>query len=321
MSKPYFSIIIPLYNAQEYIIECLESCIKQSFTNIEILVVDDCGMDNSINIVQRYAKEDLRISIIHHKVNLGVFCARNTGVSHAQGSYVLFLDSDDFLDLRCCEMVYNELTQNTVDIFHFIIGNYPIDSTRLISGSQKLLKNNEILKDMFLRNSDLYSLCGKAIRVDLLKKSIVKLNFVSERVICSEDLLLLFVIANLAQSSKGIESDLVLYFYRKNEKSATRIMTDEMIHSRVNANNRVISYLNKIDSIGFSENKYYFLAKREVVNILRYYNAFQSRLLIEKNGILPNYIYNIIWSLFYKFRFKNLIRLVLYCVSLGVVKK
>lgn len=318
--KPFFSIIVPLYNAEQYIEECLQSCVKQSFANIEILVVDDCGKDNSVNIVQRYVKEDSRILLIHHQVNLGVFCARNTGVDYAQGKYVLFLDSDDFLDIHCCEMLYKELSQMEVDIFHFISGNYPRDETQLIAGSRDLLHNNEVLKNIFLRKSELYSLWGKAIKLDLLKESIETLKFIDMKIICSEDLLLLFVLASLAQSSKGVNNNSIYYFYRNTENSVTRNYSHEMIKKRIYANNQVISYLNVLDNTNLVNNKYYFLAKKDVINLLKYYNAFQSRMLVGNVGIFSNYLYSIILSLFYKFRFKNLIRLFIYILSLGKIK-
>ncbi|PCM57491.1 hypothetical protein CP502_03095, partial [Campylobacter sp. BCW_8712] len=78
MSK--ISIILPVFNVEKYITKALESCINQTFKNIEIIVVDDCGNDNSINIVKEYSKKDKRIKIVHNEKNLGLLRARYEGV-------------------------------------------------------------------------------------------------------------------------------------------------------------------------------------------------------------------------------------------------
>ena len=100
---PLISIIIPTYNAESYIARCLESCINQTLHNIEILVIDDCGSDDSIKIAQRYANNDNRIRIIHNEKNLGTFQTRIQGIKHAKGAYIAFLDADDYLHNHTCE--------------------------------------------------------------------------------------------------------------------------------------------------------------------------------------------------------------------------
>ncbi|WP_394977438.1 glycosyltransferase family 2 protein [uncultured Helicobacter sp.] len=103
--NPTFSIIIPTYNVERYITRCLESCIHQTFGDIEILIIDDCGNDKSIEIAKTYADENSRISIIHNPHNLGLFQARLVGEKNANGSYVLCLDADDYLVPNTCEIL------------------------------------------------------------------------------------------------------------------------------------------------------------------------------------------------------------------------
>ncbi|EAL6184099.1 glycosyltransferase family 2 protein, partial [Campylobacter coli] len=100
---PKISIILPTFNVEKYIAKALESCINQSFKDIEIIVVDDCGSDKSIDIAKEYAKKDKRIKIVHNEKNLGTFAARNNGVKHSNSEYLMFLDPDDFLELEACE--------------------------------------------------------------------------------------------------------------------------------------------------------------------------------------------------------------------------
>ncbi|MBQ4589587.1 MAG: glycosyltransferase family 2 protein [Bacteroidaceae bacterium] len=99
------SCIIPIYNVAPYIIQCLESVYNQTYRNIEVILVDDCGNDNSLEIINQYlTSEKLAITtIIHHNQNKGLSAARNTGINHAKGEWVYFLDSDDYLSLNCFE--------------------------------------------------------------------------------------------------------------------------------------------------------------------------------------------------------------------------
>ncbi|HHD0794862.1 TPA: glycosyltransferase family 2 protein [Campylobacter jejuni] len=88
---PKISIILPTFNVEKYIAKALESCINQSFKDIEIIVVDDCGSDKSIDIAKEYAKKDKRIKIIHNEENLGLLRARYEGVKAAGGGvYYVF---------------------------------------------------------------------------------------------------------------------------------------------------------------------------------------------------------------------------------------
>lgn len=105
--RPLVSVIIPVYNVEEYLQECLDSVLTQSYSNIEIICVDDCGTDGSMHIVEDFSRKDRRIKIIHHEHNKGLGPARNTGMEEASGEYILFLDSDD--------MLYPDSLQQLVD--------------------------------------------------------------------------------------------------------------------------------------------------------------------------------------------------------------
>lgn len=91
------SIIVPFFNVEPCIGYCLESLLNQTYTNIEILCIDDCSQDDSINIVDSYSKQDSRIKVIRHKNNKGLGGARNTGINNATGDFVCFVDSDDYV--------------------------------------------------------------------------------------------------------------------------------------------------------------------------------------------------------------------------------
>ena len=106
-----FSIILPVYNVEEYIEDCIKSILNQSYTNFEILCVDDCGNDNSMNIIEKYAQTDNRIKIIKHDQNKGLGAARNTALNEAQGEYIVCVDSDDWIKEDCLQKIYNKFQE------------------------------------------------------------------------------------------------------------------------------------------------------------------------------------------------------------------
>lgn len=112
------SVIIPIYNVEAYIEECLLSAMHQTLQEIEIICVNDGTKDDSMEIVERYAKEDDRIHVIH-KENGGLSSARNVGIQNANGEYVYFLDSDDYIAENMLEVLYEEVVKNNLDNIYF----------------------------------------------------------------------------------------------------------------------------------------------------------------------------------------------------------
>ena len=107
------SIIVPVYNVELYLEKCIESIINQTYTNIEIILVDDGATDSSGNICDLYSKKDSRIKVIH-KRNGGLSDARNVGIEKAVGQYLMFVDSDDYIDKTMCEKLYNALKKQKI---------------------------------------------------------------------------------------------------------------------------------------------------------------------------------------------------------------
>lgn len=110
------SIIIPIYNVEEYLSECLDSVVNQTYKNLEIICVNDCSTDNSLKILKNYARQDLRIRIIEHEKNKGLGPARNTGIDNANGDYIFFLDSDDYVKNDVIEKLYDKITETKSDL-------------------------------------------------------------------------------------------------------------------------------------------------------------------------------------------------------------
>ena len=113
-----FSIIIPVYNSSNYITRCLESIQKQTFANFECIIIDDGSTDNSLSICNEYNKSDPRFIIIHQE-NKGVSAARNTGLNAATGDYIVFVDSDDFIELNLLQELKDNIQESKKAIVQY----------------------------------------------------------------------------------------------------------------------------------------------------------------------------------------------------------
>ena len=148
MSK--ISIIIPMYNAEKYIARCLESVINQSFNDIEIIIVNDGSTDKSLEICRKYAEVDERIVILN-KENNGVSVARNQGMNVATGEYIMFVDSDDWIDESMCQYLYKRISECNADIcFSNNIKEYGNKIDYIDFGGSKDVINLDEIKEVIL---------------------------------------------------------------------------------------------------------------------------------------------------------------------------
>lgn len=133
MNDILFSVIVTIYNAEDYLVECVESILKQTFTEIEILLVDDGSIDQSGKICDCLKKKDGRIKVIH-QANQGIIAARCSGILKAKGEYVIFIDADDWIDKNMCEEF-----KKSIDTYHsdIVLGGL----IKEYSGSSKTVKN------------------------------------------------------------------------------------------------------------------------------------------------------------------------------------
>ena len=115
MNEELISIIVPVYNVEAYIHQCIKSIIEQSYKNLEIILVDDGSKDKSGKICDDYARKDKRIKVIHKK-NGGLSDSRNAGITVATGKYIAFVDSDDWIEKNMYEKMYNECEKFGADI-------------------------------------------------------------------------------------------------------------------------------------------------------------------------------------------------------------
>lgn len=162
---PLISVIVPVYNVEKYLARCLDSIIRQSFNNLEIICVNDGSTDNSLQILKQYAKKDHRIRIID-KTNGGLSSARNAGLSIATGDFISFIDSDDWINDKCYEVCSNYFADN-VDIVSFSYVKVYSNGDRYYA-KQNLNGELTFSDGMFFQQA--WNVCWKIFRASFLKK-------------------------------------------------------------------------------------------------------------------------------------------------------
>lgn len=170
--KIKLSIIVPVYNVENYLPRCIESILGQSFKDFECILVDDGSTDRSGKICDEYAKKDSRLIVIH-KENGGVSSARNAALNCAKGEFITFVDSDDSIELETYNVVFDEMLKNCCNIgiygFKYITGD-KVDIP-FKSGKKELLSYKQSLNLFFLHPSPLRrNLCNKVIESSLINQ-------------------------------------------------------------------------------------------------------------------------------------------------------
>ena len=143
-NQALISVIIPVYNVEEYLRECIESVLNQTFRDFEIILVDDGSTDSSGDICDEYVEKDERVTVIHQK-NGGLSVARNTGLSEANGKYVYFLDSDDYISENALATLLNIAENDSSDIVFFDAVSFA--DTDDFTVNQNYIRKNKYLTD------------------------------------------------------------------------------------------------------------------------------------------------------------------------------
>ena len=209
------SVIIPIYNGEKYFADCIQSILDQSFTNIEIIVINDGSTDGSLSLIKRYAQNDSRIVVINQK-NKGVSAARNAGLSKARGDYIMFVDADDYIARKdALELLIDFAKENgNPDVVCF----RRVGDTRGRKAPSGYSKLNDSIIGRMIVDETINTLWDK-----LYKKSIIKENSIKFPVgiRMAEDLL--FNVQYFCEAKTIGFFDEELYYYREdNQESATK---------------------------------------------------------------------------------------------------
>lgn len=172
MNTPLISVVIPVYNIEEYLERCVNSVQKQTYTNLEILLVDDGSTDNSGNICDRLAATDDRIKVFH-KPNGGSSSARNLGISKAKGDYIGFVDSDDYISENMYDLLYSAIERNEATIAQ--VGRDEIDAEGNSlpnicepPDKEEFISAGDFLKELLMHRGDC-SFCTKLVKRQLFE--------------------------------------------------------------------------------------------------------------------------------------------------------
>ena len=265
MSIPKISVIVPVYNVEQYLDRCIESITNQTLRDIEIILVDDKSPDKSPQKCDDWAKRDKRIKVIHKSINAGLGFARNTGLENAIGEYVTFVDSDDWIDLNMYSDLYLQCKKYNADIIYS--GLKRIDDSEHISflphpqkhsiyqgcKVQTILLPNIIASEPHIKEDRLIQV---SVDTCLFQKSIIdrwNIRFRSEREIISEDLF--FHIDYLPHVHTAIVSPQHYYFYYYNEQSLSSVVrTDrfekyKVLHAELTKKSSSAQMQQRIDRI------------------------------------------------------------------------
>ena len=235
MSAPKVSIIIPVYNTEKYLKQCIDSIKAQTLSDIEIIIVDDGSAEKCAGLCDELAKDDQRIKVIH-KANGGAGLARNSGLEAASGEYIGFVDSDDFVKMTMYESLYTEAVAQNADVavsgVCFVGGNTFSKSGEYIEKhyfeETTVFEKDEIKKLLLgvigaLPYEAEDSRYGVSVCKNIFKRSLIleeNIRFLSERQIMSEDTLFMVDFIKCARKAVGIHG--AFYCYRRNDESFSK---------------------------------------------------------------------------------------------------
>ena len=225
--NPFFSIIVPVYNVETYLRATVESLQKQTFGDIEILLVDDGSTDKSKEICMELESGDERIRLISHGENKSLFQARKTGVENAKGRYIVFLDGDDAFDLNAMRLLHSEIEPHPADLTLFglevidVSGMFKEDDSwkRVYEPWPGELDGSGLVFDCFVDKKFCWSMCGKVFNTELMKKAYSHMG--GAYINMCEDLYQCFVILHFAQSYRGTSyKNLYKYYFGRGMSAA-----------------------------------------------------------------------------------------------------
>lgn len=243
------SVIIPIYNVGFYLQECVNSVIKQTYKNLEIILVDDGSTDECPNICDTYAKQYSNVKVVH-KQNGGLSDARNVGILNSTGDYLLFLDADDFWkDSTAVQSLVDRINITHADLLNYSYIKYYEDLKKYINYFENLeplpLDFNKLESIQYLLDNNLYiaSACNKLIKKSLFEDG--DLYFVKG--IYSEDIDWCLRLLIKAESVDFICDN--FYCYRQRSGSITHTINDKKCHDLTNNILKCFSLVNKSESL------------------------------------------------------------------------
>lgn len=249
---PLISVIMGVYNGEKYISNCIDSILSQTYTNIELIIINDGSIDNSLNILNKYKQIDTRIKFFTQE-NHGVSHSRNVGIKKSSGDYIIIVDQDDYLHPTCIEYLYQILVSTSADcsvtnkVLSFC-GDKPtfaVDDDKKVS----VISGSEAAKDMLLYKFKIGPWNKLFRKGNIIEKNI----YFVEDFFCGEGFA--FSVEYFFKSEKVAVGNKAIYYYRvDNNTSGTSSFSTYKLKSSLNA----INYMRNITKNSLSENIYNF---------------------------------------------------------------
>ena len=215
---PFFSVIMPVYNVENCLEAAVNSVLSQSFSNFELILVDDCSPDKSGEICDKLKEKDDRIKVIHKPKNEGLSYARNTGIQNSCGVYISFMDSDDIIEKGTLQILYNYICESNADIYAFGLVQDYVDKNGTLQKSNNLKLKPAVANaskdiaqlaiELDIQRNFAYA-CSKIYKADFIKEN----GFLFEDVRLVEDFV--FNIAVFPKAKKVVVVEDILYHYIK----------------------------------------------------------------------------------------------------------
>ena len=272
--NPKISIISPVFNRQRYILRFIKSIQNQDFQDIEIIFINDCSEDKSIEIIQEYQNIDKRIKLINNKQNKGTFITRNLGVLYAKGKYIILPDPDDIISKHILSVCYKYAEKYDYDIikFNVYLGNGILVFNELYRSlvNKKVYFPNLSTYIYYGKDNELliidYYLCNKFIKKEIFIYAINYLskNYMNKYIIFSEDSMMNYIIFRIARSFYYLNK--IGYYYVRNNLS----ITQNLFHKSAIRTDMIFIYLKLV--FEYSKNNKY---EKDMSNFL--FTNFNSR--------------------------------------------
>ena len=264
-SLPKISIIIPVYNLEQYIVKCIDSCINQTFKDIEIICVNDGSKDHSLSLLTKLAVSDHRIVVIDTP-NQGVVRARETGIAQATGDYITFIDGDDYISLDAMETLYRLAIQNDADIVNgSIVKMMPDGKIRLICRGDQIQNQEEFIRTAF-QNDDFYSPARLFRRRLFEQRTLTCPSDITH----NEDVIMVLSLAFNAKTIVSCPAEIYYYVYR--ESSISNSFSEKQYQHVLAIRRMVWKFFKENGLWQIYQSELLFFMMNALVNVLRYGN-------------------------------------------------
>lgn len=311
------SVIVPVYNAEKYLSKCVNSILNQTYSNIELLLINDGSKDGSLELCYEFAKKDNRIKVFD-KPNGGAASARNLGIREATGSYIGFCDADDWLEMETYQNMIEIIEREKGDVVRFLSNTYDKDGNLLERGEDsrdiEIVSSREILRKIYAREGDV-SLATRVFKAEVVKQIEIPEG---RRV---EDFF--FSICLYNKIEKDILYKYPFYNYTENPKSVTHSATGDIYFDALyffDRAKRLCKYRFKEEEEYHLLKLYYLISislnrkehkefRQEIIKIKK--DLKEKKECIDKNGLLNKKEKKVLKLACLSFRLPRL----LYCIK------